>query len=333
MNTVIRHIEYLISRKDCVIIPGIGAILAKYERARIDKASGLLLPPERVYTFNKEINHNDGTLAYSIARAESIRYELACKKMESEIESVRHCLHAKGKVRIGRIGSLCYNKENDTIQFEPVAGAQSIGANLLLPAIKLGNKITFVSSPNIIAKPKVAVSPIVNRQANKFKRFSRLAASIVIILGVCFLAYQPVSQANDEAMKASLAPAFNSHETEIPEAAVEKALSIVKSDKYKSYSELDAAHLTSSNPSSDPVAPKYESVSEDTPAHYVIVAAVRNNDEADKFISMHSDESLNAMPYKNLYVVYSAKCADKNEAYNICCKAASKYPGAWICSK
>lgn len=332
MNTVIRHIEYLISRKDCVIIPGIGAILAKYESARIDKESGLLLPPGRIYTFNKEINHNDGTLACSISRAESIRYELAIKKMESEIESMLHWLHTNGQLPIGRIGSLRYNKEDDTIQFETNVGLAA-GASILLPAIKLGSRISFVSTVHSGTRLRLAKAPIVKKPLSRLNRFSRLAASIAIIMGVCFLAYQPMSHDNDEAMKASLAPAFTSHEAEYFDEDTDFTLSITKSEKYKTYSEIDTESILSPSPFVNQAAYATEPNSENSPAHYVVVASVRTNEEADRFLSRHSNEAFQAMPYKNLYVVYSAKCSDKNDAYKICRQTALKYPGAWICSK
>lgn len=325
MNAVIRHIEYLISRKDCVIIPGIGAILAKYQSARIDESSGLLLPPERVYTFNKDINHNDGTLACSIARAESISYESACKKMESEIELIQHWLHSKGQITIGRIGILRYIMDDDTVEFEPKSCLDSVTVNILYPAIRLNSTIDMVPVSTLTSKSTVETTSYIKKNISRNKYFARIAASIVFILGICILAYQPISHGNNDAMMASLAPAFSTNGIDVNEDLANSILGIYKSDKYKAYSEIEVEAAIPSDCESE--------ISNSTPIHYVVVAAFRTNKEAEKYIFIHSSESLRAMQYKNLYVVYCSKCSDKNEAYKNCCKAISKYPGAWICSQ
>lgn len=317
----------MIARKDCVIIPGVGAILASYESARIDRSTSILLPPKRVYTFNKDINHNDGILACSIARAESIRYELACKKMESEIESMLHTLHSVGEITIGNIGALRYSKQDDTIQFDPTAINASAAPDMLLPILKLGTKITFVTPEK--ARVRIAKSPITKKHESIFRRITRLTASIALVAGICFLATLLPSNHNDEAMKASLAPEFIGNDSEGLEETWE-TLSITSSNKYKQYSEIDAASTTFSNQNTH----ETNGISGvDGPRFYIIVAAVRSSEEAGRFISQHSGEELKSMSYKNLYVVYSSESSDKDEAFNLCCKAVKKYPGAWICTK
>ncbi|MDE6692352.1 MAG: hypothetical protein K2K05_03105, partial [Muribaculaceae bacterium] len=318
---------YMIAHKDCVIIPGVGAILASFESARIDRSSSILFPPKRVYTFNKDINHNDGMLACSIARAESIRYELACKKMESEIESMQHTLHSTGEIAIGNIGALRYSKQDDTIQFDPIdltAGKSTVVTNMWLPTLKLGNKITFVTPEK--AKAKIVKSPITKKHESLFRRITRLTASLALIAGICFLSTLLPSNKNDEAMKASLAPEFTANDTENLEEAWE-TITLTTSNKYKQYSEIDATATDQSSWAMD------DNSGVDVPKFYVIVAAVKSDEEACRFISQQSDESLKSMAYKNLYVVYNSESTDKNEAFRLCCEAVKRYPGAWICTK
>jgi hypothetical protein len=62
MYSITRHIEYLVSRHDCVVVPGWGAFIAQYEPARIDAESGLIVPPSRAISFNQSVMHNDGLL-------------------------------------------------------------------------------------------------------------------------------------------------------------------------------------------------------------------------------------------------------------------------------
>lgn len=329
MNTLIRHIEYIISRKDCVIIPGIGAILAKHESARIVKSTGLLLPPRRAFTFNKEIDHNDGTLAWSIARAESISYETACKKMESEIGSILHWLHSQGQISVGKIGVLKYNKEEDIIQFEPYVRSDYISDKGALETFELSYK-NRINNKSI--KVDIENNDTTRLSSLKFRGIARIAASIAIILGVCFIAYQPVSREVDEPMKASLAPKFSKPQIDHEDEMLDSQLLIYKSDKYKTYSEIEAVSVDCSHSSisSDSVDLKETSDSK-IQRYYVIVAAFRTEHEANRFLSFRPEESLHVMQYKKLYVVYSSEWPSKNEAYKNCCKIVSRYPGAWIC--
>ena len=59
---ITEHIEHLILRHDCVVIPGIGALIAHYIPAYIDTELECIFPPKRKLTFNPSINHNDGLL-------------------------------------------------------------------------------------------------------------------------------------------------------------------------------------------------------------------------------------------------------------------------------
>ncbi|MDE6652976.1 MAG: hypothetical protein K2K37_01135 [Muribaculaceae bacterium] len=127
-------------------------------------------------------------------------------------------------------------------------------------------------------------------------------------------------------MKASLAPEFSANDTENLEEAWE-TITLTTSNKYKQYSEIDATASDQSACAMD------DNSGVDAPKFYVIVAAVKSDEEAFRFISQQSDKSLKSMAYKNLYVVYNSESTDKNEAFRLCCEAVKKYPGAWICTK
>lgn len=47
MNHVIRHIEYLVPRHDCVVLPNWGAFIAHHQPSCYDEALGLMYPPLR----------------------------------------------------------------------------------------------------------------------------------------------------------------------------------------------------------------------------------------------------------------------------------------------
>ncbi|MDE6465278.1 MAG: SPOR domain-containing protein, partial [Duncaniella sp.] len=54
------HIEYLLLRHDCVVVPGLGALLVHEVHARFDADSCTFMPPSRSLGFNPAVTHNDG---------------------------------------------------------------------------------------------------------------------------------------------------------------------------------------------------------------------------------------------------------------------------------
>ena len=76
MNNVVRHIEYLLTRHDCVVVPGWGAwIVQSVSAAVIGNAAPI--PPRKWLSFNAALSHNDGMLAHSLMRAEGCSYDEA----------------------------------------------------------------------------------------------------------------------------------------------------------------------------------------------------------------------------------------------------------------
>lgn len=62
------HIEYLLLRHDCVVVPGFGAFINARSEARVDSESGQVYPMMREVRFNSALVHDDGLLAGSFAR-------------------------------------------------------------------------------------------------------------------------------------------------------------------------------------------------------------------------------------------------------------------------
>ena len=89
MTNISQHIEFLLRRHDCVILPTIGAFIASYKAAHINNEWGIITPPKREIYFNASINNNDGLLANSIARKNRISFEAANRLLLQEIEKIR----------------------------------------------------------------------------------------------------------------------------------------------------------------------------------------------------------------------------------------------------
>ena len=63
---------------DCVIVPGLGAVLAHTLPARMDATGEKMLAPVRVFTFNPALNQNVGGLFLPFSPASSLPPQCGC---------------------------------------------------------------------------------------------------------------------------------------------------------------------------------------------------------------------------------------------------------------
>ncbi len=118
MNNVIEHIEYLIRRHDCVVIPSWGAFIAHHQAASYDPTASLYMPPMRQISFNVNADHNDGLLTASIARKLDIPFIKAAKIVTQEVDAMKCQLEADGEISLGSIGRFVAQSESSLL-FEP----------------------------------------------------------------------------------------------------------------------------------------------------------------------------------------------------------------------
>ncbi|MFD1094468.1 HU domain-containing protein [Salegentibacter chungangensis] len=115
---IANHIQDLLYRYECVILPGFGAFLSQKESAYIDQESQNFYPPKKVVSFNRQLRKNDGLLANYIAQAEKISYKEATQKISAFVEQIENSLETEKQVELANIGTLYSNSEN-SIQFDP----------------------------------------------------------------------------------------------------------------------------------------------------------------------------------------------------------------------
>lgn len=197
MNLISRHIEYLVRCHDCVIVPGWGAFIAQYQPASL--VNNLLTPPSRTLVFNPSLTHDDGLLASSIVRQTGIGYENALKQISEEVNAMRHQLKVHNEVALSNIGSFHHNS-NGSMIFEPFNktsaeysffGLRSIN---LTPILSQAQAQTEKENGTTGKKDTIYV-PI-------RRSWTRIAASIAIILGLGFTLSTPI--VNDQAHTASV---------------------------------------------------------------------------------------------------------------------------------
>lgn len=118
METLHLHIEYLLTRHDCVILPGIGALIVNESEASIDSTRGVIATRSRFISFNANVVTDDGLLTHSLARREHLSFEEAHRMLAAIIARMRADLKVEGEVSLGMTGRLLMDGEG-LIRFEP----------------------------------------------------------------------------------------------------------------------------------------------------------------------------------------------------------------------
>ncbi len=135
MKNLVRHIEYLLTRHDCVVVPGWGAWIVQYNPAAVDLSSSIV-PPKRWLSFNASLAHNDGTLAHSLMQSEQCSYEEAADLIAAEVAAWQAALQQDGHIVLGRIGQ--FDRQETGAPLFTEAADSIVNASLsLLPTFTL----------------------------------------------------------------------------------------------------------------------------------------------------------------------------------------------------
>ncbi len=208
MDLLPLHIEYLLTRHDCVIVPGIGAFIATETEAYIDFESGVIRPRRREISFNSSVVTDDGLLSHSIARHEGLAYEDARRIVASLTEKMISDLNEEGEVSLGMTGSLMKDADG-LISFQP---RRSSAISDLLPEIKLTEKIASTAPTAAVEIAGSSIESemeeeedvrIVRVPADKYvftisKRAVHAAAMLITILTIGLSLMIPINHDNEQ---------------------------------------------------------------------------------------------------------------------------------------
>lgn len=186
-----QHIQYLLTRHDCVIVPDWGAFIVHYSPASIITETNVVTPPAKSITFNPAVSHNDGLLAGSLMRRHGISYDLACQKIEDEVDTMKHLLAANNEMNIEGVGRF-EAVEGGTPRFEPALNnIATIRYNILQP---------IEIHPVIEVARREASVPVAGKVISPFTRFRqvalRVAASVAVLVAVAGILMVPVGPEN-----------------------------------------------------------------------------------------------------------------------------------------
>jgi hypothetical protein len=182
----------LIMRTNCVVVPGFGGFVANTHPARIDYTKGVIFPPHKAVTFNRNLQNNDGLLVAEYARRNSTDYTSAEKTVIDFGRSALVRLKSGERIAFDKVGYL-YTDENGSIRFE-----QDRFFNLLMESYGMSS-VHFIPEATIIEEKneelvekqqisespqKEAVAPIIpiNRpQTSTWKKVAKYAVAAALL--------------------------------------------------------------------------------------------------------------------------------------------------------
>lgn len=104
-----KHIEILLLKHNCVIVPQLGGFIAQDVPARFIPEENLFLPPHRTVGFNPQLTLNDGLLVQSYMQEYDTNYPETVKLIEQEVTALNNELQQKGEYELSGIGKLTLN--------------------------------------------------------------------------------------------------------------------------------------------------------------------------------------------------------------------------------
>lgn len=317
MNKIILHIEYLLLRHDCVVVPGLGAFLNVRKNSYYDKENGLWMPPTEEIRFNRAVSHDDALLASSYARREKIDYATASGILRHHVKEIHDILQSEGEFMIGRIGMLV--QDQDSISFSPSSSPASGAADEgLFPVRYEERTLSETIQPDSDEKGALRVF---DTRKNYYlainKRFARSVASVVLVLIVAMAAIIPFGK-NFNEDQASIIPV--------------KVISEAIETTYDKPSHKALHNVTDSIVATEDSGHNYKS---DKSAEWqIIVGTFRTQQEAERYIAANGGKGydLTVLPSSRLKRI-SAIGAEKKETLIEIMNSAefqNKYPQAWI---
>lgn len=113
-----RHIENLMLKHDCVIVPGLGGFVTQYVSAQRVGSENLFLPPHRTVGFNQQLTLNDGLLVQSYMQAYETSYPETLKLIDNAVRQLKEELQREGSYELSGIGVLTLGV-NGNYKFTP----------------------------------------------------------------------------------------------------------------------------------------------------------------------------------------------------------------------
>ena len=312
MFSIIEHIEYLMMRHDCVVVPGWGAFIANYTEARYDESDSVLERPHRAIGFNASANHNDGLLAQSLMRREGMSYDDAMRLVADSVTTFRQQLAMDCEVSVGRLGYFRRN-QGRYIEFVPFHKANACDQYYGLDNLPI--KTVAVLEQERAEREANQQRAIVPKERNLFSRKAvRIAASIAVLIGLGIVLSTPIIVDRSHQDMAAMSPTVTA-----PQAQQLSTVTVQQGVQPQNFIVSDAF-------------PGIAAVSNTAGKYYMVIATLRNQQELDAFKEGYPAlvPYMKLLDYKGMMCVYVARSNDYGKLMSLRSELPERLRDVWI---
>ncbi len=252
MKNLAQHIEELIIRHECVIVPGLGGFVTYRDKASI-RNNRLYAPAQRV-RFNHLLTYHDGLLAETYMQDRHIGYSAALEAIKADIEQITTALNSGNTFILDRIGALSLSASNTIILKNE--DCKFLPENIGLPIVNLKQLATESNNDNTITLniPRASSNVV------------RYAAMLIIVFIFSLLIPTPVTDSTHEASFYRV-----------------KSINPINSiDSIKSINSIDSMDTTKTQKTLNSQLSTLNS------RYHLIIASLTSQAEAKKYIAHHT---------------------------------------------
>lgn len=334
MFRLIAHIEKLLIKHDCVVVPGLGGFVQNITQAQT--GNEYFTPSGKEISFNKNLTFNDGLIAESYQKKYNLSFEDSVKLVKTDVSVIKKTLKTRGSLNFGCIGTLSL-KENSRIEFSPQ------NFNLLYPK-------SYGLTP--VKYPKIVNNKSFYKEKEKFEKNNTdyfnirlkkkavytVATSAAILIFMLFLTYPLLDLKNTNIQEASIAKEYltgdilnKTNKYNITDTVPSKKTDAAISDTLKDTRKDSVAIHIAKNNTEKPVK-KTTSKS-----YYVIIGSFQSMAQARKHLTKCESSKIFNNPgifeRNGKYRVYGKIINEKNSAgkyLNNLRSNHSEYSSSWL---
>ncbi len=306
MNRLVSHIEFLLHKHNCVIIPNLGGFVVNSIHAR-SEGLATFHPPACELVFNRELTYNDGLLAESYMRIYDLSFDKAMWSIEQAVNELNREIRENGEVKLGSLGGFKLI-ENNRFRYTP--------GEFVRPSF-FG--LDSFSIKSMIQMQPVKEIPISASNKRSIRSVGVAAAAVAAILLMVFIL--PMSDTNIDRQSARIM-----YETEWAKPKPKQYADVyMGSTKPASETEAVAASADVTNDSGV-----------DSPKYYVIMGVFAGNQSSAKMIDMLRSKGFSdadCIERHGRFDVYAASFDNETAADIYLREVHKKYPAhsdAWI---
>lgn len=177
------HLAYLLTKHECVTLPGLGALVVQSVSRPEKMISGVFPALTSSLSFNAELSHNDGLLVSSIQNEQQVSYNEANLHVSCFVEELRKKLHLQQEIYMSGVGTM--KMVEGRITFSPAdflsCNASNYGlVDFHLPLLsELLNVSERLEKEQPVFTPEVVWIPLNKRV---FKTVASVAATALLLL-------------------------------------------------------------------------------------------------------------------------------------------------------